>query len=131
MPLARPTSGAGERHDGAMTVRTRRVYDEPGDGDGYRVLVDRLWPRGLTKERAHVDLWLKENAPSTELRKAFHYEDLPFDEFARRYRAELAENASAVEELRRVVAEHDVVTLLYGASDATKNHTGVLTDLLA
>jgi DNA-3-methyladenine glycosylase len=114
-----------------VTVRTRRVYDEPTDDDGYRVLVDRLWPRGLTKERARVDLWLKEVAPSTGLRKAFHHEDLPFDEFARRYRAELADNQAAVEELREIVAGHDVVTLLYGASDPWTNHTVVLTALLA
>ncbi|MEZ0446331.1 DUF488 domain-containing protein [Cellulomonas sp. ICMP 17802] len=113
-----------------MTVQLRRVYDQPSDGDGLRVLVDRLWPRGLTKERAAVDLWLKEVAPTTELRRWFHHEEQSFDEFARRYRAELADNP-AVAELRRVVAEHPVVTLVYGAQDPVHNQAAVLRDLLA
>ncbi len=120
---------ATNRHDGVMSLRTRRVYDEPAAGDGYRVLVDSLWPRGLTKERARVDLWLKEVAPSPDLRKAFHHEGLPFDEFARRYREELATDP-ALEDLRRVVAEHDVVTLVYGAADPEQNQATVLRDVL-
>lgn len=112
-----------------MALRTRRVYDEPTTDDGYRVLVDRLWPRGLSKERARVDLWLKEVGPSTELRKAFHHEGLPFDEFARRYRDELASNP-ALDELRGVVSEHDVVTLVYGAADPDHNQAVVLRDVL-
>jgi DNA-3-methyladenine glycosylase len=115
---------------GAMAVRTRRVYDEPADDDGFRVLVDRLWPRGLTKDRARVDLWLKDVAPSAELRRAFHHDDLAFDDFARRYRAELADNP-AVEDLRRVTAEHDVVTLVYGAADREQNQATILRDLLS
>ena len=114
---------------GAMAVRTRRVYDEPADDDGFRVLVDRLWPRGLTKDRARVDLWLKDVAPTTELRRAFHHEDLPFDAFASRYRAELTENP-AVEALRQVIGQHDVVTLLYGATDPEQNHATILRGLL-
>ena len=107
----------------------RRVYDEPSDDDGLRVLVDRLWPRGLTKERAAVDVWLKDVAPSTGLRQWFHHEEPLFDEFARRYRAELADNP-ALDRLREVVATHDVVTLLYGAKDADHNQATVLRDLL-
>jgi uncharacterized protein YeaO (DUF488 family) len=76
-----------------------------------------------------VDLWLKEVAPSTDLRRAFHHEGLPFDEFARRYRAELATNP-ALDDLRRVVSEHDVVTLVYGATDPDHNQATVLRDLL-
>ena len=112
-----------------MTVRTRRVYDEPAD-DGFRVLVDRLWPRGLTKDRARVDLWLKDVAPTTELRRAFHHDGLAFDEFARRYRAELADNP-AMGTLRELVAEHDTVTLVYGAHDPDHNQATILRDLLA
>jgi len=112
-----------------MAVRTRRVYDEPADDDGFRVLVDRLWPRGLTKDRARVDLWLKDVAPSTGLRREFHHEDLPFDEFTRRYRDELAANA-AVDALRAVVAEHGTVTLVYGAGDPVQNQATILRDLL-
>lgn len=113
-----------------MTLRTRRVYDEPSADDGYRVLVDRLWPRGVSKERARVDLWLKEVAPSADLRRAFHHDGLPFDEFARRYRGELATNP-ALDELRRVVAEQGAVTLVYGASDPEQNQATILRDLLA
>ena len=112
-----------------MALRTRRVYDEPAADDGYRVLVDRLWPRGLSKERARVDLWLKEVGPSTELRTAFHHEGLPFDEFARRYRDELTGNP-ALDELRRVVSERDVVTLVHGAADPDHNQAVVLRDVL-
>jgi uncharacterized protein YeaO (DUF488 family) len=101
------------------------VYDPPTADDGYRVLVDRLWPRGLTKERAHVDLWLKDVAPSDGLRRWFRHEEPRFDEFARRYRAELAENP-AVEELRAVLEEHPVVTLLFGAKDEEHNQAVVV-----
>lgn len=110
-------------------MRVRRVYDEPSDDDGLRVLVDRLWPRGLTKERAAVDVWLRDVAPSTELRRWFHHEEPLFDEFARRYRAELAD-APALDRLRELVATHDVVTLLYGAQDRDHNQATVLRDLL-
>jgi uncharacterized protein YeaO (DUF488 family) len=112
-----------------MEIRTRRVYDDAADGDGHRVLVDRLWPRGLSKERARVDLWLKDVAPSDDLRRWFHHESPRFAEFARRYRAELDGNP-AVDELRDVVGGHDVVTLLYGARDATENQAVVLRDYL-
>ncbi|MHA7134192.1 DUF488 domain-containing protein [Oerskovia turbata] len=112
-----------------MTVLIRRVYADPAPDDGYRVLVDRLWPRGLSKERAQVDLWLKEVAPSTGLRTWFHHDRGLFDEFVRRYRAELDQNP-AVEELRGVLAEHPVVTLLYGAKDEQDNQAVVLRDYL-
>ena len=112
-----------------MTVHLRRVYDEPSGDDGFRVLVDRLWPRGVTKERARVDLWLKDVAPTTELRQWFHHDAQSFDEFARRYRAELADNP-AVARLRGIVDEHAVVTLVYGAKDPVHNQAAVLRDLL-
>lgn len=97
--------------------RVRRIYDPPAPDDGYRVLVDRLWPRGVSKERADLDLWLKEVAPSTELRQWFHHEEPRFEEFRRRYEAELETNP-AVDELRALAREHPVVTLLVGARDA-------------
>jgi uncharacterized protein YeaO (DUF488 family) len=107
-----------------MTIRIKRVYDPPSADDGYRVLVDRLWPRGLTKERARVDRWLKDVAPSTDLRKWFH-ETGDFDEFAARYRAELADNA-AVAELHAITTEHPLVTLLYSTHDGEHNHAAIL-----
>ncbi|MFF2623014.1 DUF488 domain-containing protein [Oerskovia jenensis] len=113
-----------------MTVHIRRVYADPTPDDGYRVLVDRLWPRGLSKERARVDRWLKDVAPSTGLRTWFHHDRALFDEFAARYRAELDQNP-AVDELRSIIAEHPVVTLLYGSQDEQDNQAVVLRDHLA
>lgn len=107
---------------GGMEIRVKRVYDEPSAADGFRVLVDRLWPRGLSKERAKVDLWEKAIAPSAELRKAFHHEDMPYDAFVDAYRAELAANTAAVADLRAKIAGQDVVTLLYAMNDAERNH---------
>ncbi len=112
-----------------MSLRIRRVYDDATPDDGYRVLVDRLWPRGVSKERAQVDRWLKEVAPSNELRTWFHHDRSLFDEFVVRYRTELDQNP-AVEELRAIVAEHPVVTLLYGAKDEQDNQAVVLRDYL-
>ncbi len=115
---------------GAKQVRIKRVYDPPEKADGYRVLVDRLWPRGLTKEKAHVDLWLKDVAPSNELRKWFHHEVANWTEFRRRYERELRENPDVLEQLREVVREHPT-TLVYGAKDEEHNQAAVLRDLLA
>lgn len=114
---------------GKVEVRLKRVYDEPSAGDGFRVLVDRLWPRGLTKERAAVDLWAKEAAPTTELRRAFHHDGMDWDTFAAAYRAELAVNP-AVPELRQTLAGKPVVTLLYGAHDERRNHAELLREAL-
>ncbi|ACQ78703.1 protein of unknown function DUF488 [Beutenbergia cavernae DSM 12333] len=113
-----------------MTIATKRVYDDAAHGDGYRVLVDRLWPRGVSKERAHVDVWLRDVGPSDELRRWFHHEARLFEEFADRYRAELATNP-AVETLRGIVRSHDVVTLVYSARDAEHNQAVVLRDYLS
>jgi uncharacterized protein YeaO (DUF488 family) len=113
-----------------MDIRTKRVYDEPAASDGYRVLVDRLWPRGLSKEKADVDLWAKDVAPSAELRKAFHHEDMPFAEFVMAYRAELAAHAAEVTALRDEIAGHAVVTLLYAMNDTEHNHAGLVREAL-
>ena len=112
-----------------MPYRIKRIYDPPAPEDGFRVLVDRLWPRGVTKQRAALDLWIKEVAPSTELRTWFHARPDDFDEFADRYRAELAANP-AVDELRAVTKAHPAVTLLYSVKDPERNHAAVLADYL-
>jgi uncharacterized protein YeaO (DUF488 family) len=106
-----------------VEFRVKRVYDEPSPDDGFRVLVDRLWPRGVTKERAALDLWAKDVAPSSELRVWFHSHPAEFEEFAERYRAELDANAPEVDRLRDLAP---VVTLLYGVRDHEKNHAVVL-----
>ena len=112
-----------------MPFEIKRVYEEPGPRDGLRVLVDRLWPRGLSKERAHVDLWLKEIAPSTELRKWFGHDPDKWTEFQTRYRHELKSKADLLGTLREK-AMKETVTLLYGARDEAHNEAVVLQKLL-
>ena len=113
-----------------MTLRIRRVHEEPSPEDGFRILVDRLWPRGVSKDRARLDLWLKDIAPSTELRTWFHAARERFDDFAARYREELSENP-AVGRLRETTAAHPVVTLLYAArAPHDRNHAAVLAGYL-
>lgn len=105
----------------------KRVYEDAEAGDGFRVLVDRLWPRGVKKDK--IDLWLKEIGPSNELRNWFHHEERKFADFARKYRAELKSNP-AVAELRKLGREHKVITLLYGAKDTEHNQAVVLAEFL-
>jgi len=110
-------------------IYIKRVYDEPSKADGYRILVDRLWPRGITKERAQLDAWLKAVAPSPELRTWFNHEAEKFEEFGHRYRAEFEHNP-AVEELRKIIQEHPATTLVYAAKSPQVNHALVLQQLL-
>ncbi|MEO7349793.1 MAG: DUF488 family protein [Terrimesophilobacter sp.] len=112
-----------------MSLNIKRVYVPPGREDGYRVLVDRVWPRGVSKAKACVDEWLKEIGPSTELRKWFNHEDEKWAEFQTRYRAELDHN-SEVPALRDIVRERDVVTLIYSAHSELENQAVVLRDYL-
>jgi len=108
----------------------KRVYDPPSKDDGYRVLVDRLWPRGLTKSKAHVDLWLKEVAPSTALRTWFGHEPEKWTEFQRRYRAELKNAKEALASLCKLEKEHKKVSLLYGAKSEECNQAVALLKVL-
>jgi uncharacterized protein YeaO (DUF488 family) len=128
------TSGsAGSDYIVGMTpqVQVRRVYDPAREDDGQRVLVDRIWPRGLSKERADLDDWLKQIAPSTTLRKWYAHDPEKFEEFARRYRAELEqpEPAAAYERLRQLVAQGPV-TLLTATKRSDISEAAVLADLL-
>lgn len=109
-------------------VRIKRVYEAPEKSDGFRVLVDRVWPRGVRKPDAKLDEWLKDAAPSTELRRWFDHDPKKFDEFADRYREEL-KGSEPLARLRQLCREHDLVTLLYGAEDAQHNQAVVLRDL--
>jgi uncharacterized protein YeaO (DUF488 family) len=110
-------------------VKLKRVYEEPSEDDGTRILVDRLWPRGLTKEKAHIDLWLKEVAPSNELRKWFAHDPEKWPEFQARYHAELNQNPTQVALLKQAVAKGPA-TLVYGAKDEEHNEAVVLQKLL-
>ncbi len=108
-----------------MKIEIKRVYEKPGKEDGFRILVDRLWPRGLTKEKAKVDLWLKEIAPSTELRKWFAHDPEKWKEFKKRYLAELKENKEPVLQLKDKIKQGNV-TLVYAAKDETHNEAQAL-----
>ena len=110
-------------------IRVKRVYEKPSRDDGFRVLVDRLWPRGLTKERAALSLWLKDVAPSAELRKWFGHEPARWKGFQARYRKELARRKDALKLLRQKARER-TVTLLYGARDEEHNEARVLKKVL-
>lgn len=112
-----------------MNPKIKRVYETPAPEDGTRILVDRLWPRGLTKEKARIDLWLKEVAPSNELRKWFSHDPAKWPEFKSRYRAELKHNAHQFELLKQELAKGPA-TLLYGAKDQQYNQAQVLLQLL-
>jgi uncharacterized protein YeaO (DUF488 family) len=113
-------------------VRVARVYDDASADDGYRVLVDRLWPRGVSKERAALDEWCKDAAPSPALRRWFGHDPERFEEFVRRYRAELADGAgaTALEHLREVAARGPL-TLLTATKDPAQSTAGIIADLLA
>lgn len=112
-----------------MTVVIKRIYDKPIAKDGYRVLVDRLWPRGVSKEKARLDEWLKDVAPSPELRDWFGHKPARFKEFTARYQAELDANP-AVKQLKAIIKDNSKVTLLYAAHDPHVNHAAVLLDYL-
>lgn len=108
-----------------MQVQIKRVYDTPSTSDGLRVLVDRLWPRGLKKEDARIDVWAKQLAPSSELRKWFAHKDERFAEFARCYRTELSRASTEIDKLLSSTGDGKM-TLLYAARNATSNHAIVL-----
>ncbi|MET7295768.1 DUF488 family protein [Streptomyces griseoloalbus] len=114
-----------------MSVRVRRVYEPPEPDDGVRVLVDRLWPRGLAKDAARVDEWPKGLTPSTGLRRWYHADDRPYEEFRERYEAELAapEAAELLEHVRGLTGQGPV-TLLTASKDPEHSHAGVLARLL-
>jgi uncharacterized protein YeaO (DUF488 family) len=115
----------------ALNIALKRAYDEPAEHDGTRVLIDRLWPRGLSKGRAHIDLWLKDVAPSAELRKWYGHDPEKFEEFRRRYESELATEPaqSEVKKLRELAAQGRV-TLIFSTHDADHSNAAVLRDYL-
>ncbi|WBG63241.1 DUF488 domain-containing protein [Pseudomonas citronellolis] len=110
-------------------IRYKRAYEAPAAEDGYRVLVDRLWPRGISKEELHMDEWLKDVAPSTELRQRFHHDPGLFEEFRRAYHTELAAHPEHWWKLLGIAGKGDL-TLLYGAKDTEHNNARVLAEFL-
>jgi uncharacterized protein YeaO (DUF488 family) len=109
-----------------MPIKVKRVYEKPERGDGKRILVDRLWPRGIKKTA--IDVWIKDVAPSDELRNWFHHEEPKWSAFRSKYRKELTDNKDAVEELRKEA--RGTATLLYGAKDEKHNQAVVLAEYL-
>jgi uncharacterized protein YeaO (DUF488 family) len=112
-----------------MNVKIKRVYETPSKADGERILVDRLWPRGLTKEKADIDIWLKDIAPSTALRKWFGHDPKKWTEFRKKYLQELKDNEEQVSMLKERLKK-GIVTLVYGAKDEGNNEPRVLEKLL-
>ena len=111
-------------------VRIKRVYEPPQRADGARVLVDRLWPRGLSKARAKIDLWLRDVAPSDALRKWFAHDPAKWPEFQKRYRAELKDQMEPLQKLKQLARQHRAITFVYAASDPRHNNAVVLAGLL-
>ena len=114
----------------AVKIKIKRVYEPSAPQDGLRVLVDRVWPRGLSKEQVKADLWLKEIAPSTALRKWFNHDPSLWTDFKRRYFAELDQTPQEVQRLLAASADHETLTLLYSAKDETHNQAAALREYL-
>jgi uncharacterized protein YeaO (DUF488 family) len=112
-----------------MPVRTKRVYEDAVPSDGYRVLIDRIWPRGVTRDAARLDEWARDLAPSTELRRFFDHDPARFEEFRRRYVEELEPQARKVNELRSL-AQKGTVTIVFAARDREHSNAAVLAELL-
>lgn len=108
----------------------KRIYDKPEEEDGYRILIDRLWPRGVSKEEAKINLWLKEVAPSNELRKWFSHDVKKWDDFKAKYQKELKGNPAIVQKISQIEKEEKNVTLLFSAKDEKHNNAVVLKEYL-
>ncbi|HLN19188.1 MAG TPA: DUF488 family protein [Patescibacteria group bacterium] len=113
-----------------MNVEIKRIYEKVLREDGARVLVDRLWPRGISKERARLDLWMKDLGPSTELRKWFSHDPKKWREFRKKYITELKEKKDMLEKLIKIAKEKKKITLLFGAKDTEHNEAIVIKELL-
>jgi uncharacterized protein YeaO (DUF488 family) len=111
-------------------IKIKRVYEKPAKDDGWRVLVDRLWPRGMTKEAAHLNVWMKDVGPSDALRKWFGHKPEKWNEFQKKYRSELEKKKELIAELKKMAKEHGPLTLLFGAKDEEHNEAVVLATAL-
>ena len=113
----------------AIQIESKRIYEPYSPKDGFRILADRLWPRGISKEKAHIDLWFKEITPSTELRKWYNHEEAKFEEFKKRYVAELNENKNLIESFFKGLKAKKI-TLLFAGKENPINHVVVLKEYL-
>lgn len=110
--------------------KVKRIYQLPSKEDGYRVLVDRLWPRGLSKQKARVDLWLRDVAPSHQLRKWYAHDPKKWPEFKRRYAQELSRRRALVEKIRQIEKQEGKITLLFGSKEEERNNAVALDEIL-
>lgn len=124
-----PSANGRSTVEMALDVRTKRAYDPPEPGDGHRILIDHVWPRGIKRDALRLDEWARELAPSDELRRWFGHDPERFDEFRARYRDELASHADKLDELRRR-ARKAPLTIVYAARDREHNNAAVLAEML-
>lgn len=111
-------------------IAIKRIYEELLEEDGFRILIDRLWPRGLSKEKAKIDMWVKEIAPSDKLRKTFSHEVDKWDNFKKQYQLELWDNIEMIKKIKEIEIREKKITLLYSAKDKDHNNAVVLIDFL-
>lgn len=111
-------------------LKIKRIYGDYDTGDGFRILVDRLWPRGVSKKEAQIDLWLKDIAPSNELRTWFNHDPQKWEEFKKKYKIELQKKPEVLEQVKKIVSEHKRVTFLYAAKDEAHNNAVALHNFL-
>lgn len=111
-------------------IKFKRIYEKSEENDGFRILIDRLWPRGLSKENARIDLWLKEVAPSDNLRKWFGHDPEKWDKFKEKYKSELINKQEQIDEIKKLETHHKIITLLYAAKDENHNNAVVLKEIL-
>lgn len=112
-------------------IKIKRIYEKPSSSDGFRILVDGLWPRGIGKDKVKIDLWLKEIAPSGQLRKWFSHDPKKWERFKSRYKKELEKKSGLVEEIKKIEKENKVVTLLFSTKDETHSNVHVLNEILS
>jgi len=113
-----------------VMIKIKRIYEDYSETDGYRVLIDRLWPRGISKERAKIDLWIKEIAPSNDLRKWYINNSEKNEQFQKKYMRELNENSTALNKVKKMINEQKTVTFLYASKDSNPPHAIVLQQML-
>lgn len=113
-----------------MTILLKRAYESSNPHDGFRILVDRIWPRGVTKDIANIDLWAKDITPTTNLRKWFSHDPLKWDEFKKSYIKELDDNPHAVDEFIGILLQHELVSFIYGAKDTLHTHALILKEYI-
>ena len=111
-------------------INIKRVYDPPNKDDGFRILIDRLWPRGMSKQKAKLDLWIKEVAPTNELRQWFSHEPDKWKEFKEKYRRELSEKQNLLNQIRKLEKDKGTITLIYSARDTEHSNAAVLRETL-